>query len=188
METMVRADVEAHAAEIVQKIKDGSIFIHPTDTIYGLGCDATNSAAVQKLRALKERPTNPFSVWAPSVGWIRKHCKVTKKSEHWLEKLPGPYTLIVLLRDRKAVSTEVIIDQKTIGVRYPNHWFGRIVELLGRPIITTSVNKAGEPFLTELAQLDPDIARGVEFAIDEGPKKGRPSKIVDVEKEEVTER
>lgn len=188
METFTRADVESHTEEIVQWIKDGALFIHPTDTIYGLGCDATNSAAVKKLRELKRRPTNPFSVWVPSIAWIRKHCEITPKTERWLQELPGPYTLILRLKDQKAVAKEVVAGKETIGVRYPNHWFGKIVVKLGKPIVTTSVNKAGEPFLTALSALEPDIARGVDFAIDEGEKNGRPSKMVDVEKEEVKER
>ncbi|MDP3640054.1 MAG: Sua5/YciO/YrdC/YwlC family protein, partial [Nanoarchaeota archaeon] len=85
MDTFMRADAEAHIEEILQRIKDGAIFIHPTDTIYGLGCDATNGAAVRKLRELKQRPTNPFSVWVPSLTWIRKHCEVTPKAEKWLQ-------------------------------------------------------------------------------------------------------
>ena len=188
MDTLIRADVEAHPEEIVQRIKDGAIFIHPTDTIYGLGCDATNSVAVRKLRELKQRPTNPFSVWVPSIAWIRKHGEITPKAEKWLQQLPGPYTLILRLKDKKAVAKEVVVGKETLGVRYPNHWFGKIVAMLDKPIVTTSVNKAGEPFLIALSELEPDIARGVDFAIDEGEKNSRPSTMVDVEKEEVKER
>ncbi|MBI1968849.1 threonylcarbamoyl-AMP synthase [Candidatus Woesearchaeota archaeon] len=189
MDTFTRADVESHTEEIIQRIKDGALFIHPTDTIYGLGCDATNSAAVRKLRELKERQINPFSVWVPSIAWIRKHCEVTPKTEKWLQELPGPYTLILRLKDKKkAVVKEVVAGKETLGVRYPNHWFGKMVELLDRPIVTTSVNKAGEPFLTTLSALDSEMARGIDFAIDEGEKNGRPSTMVDVEKEEVKER
>ena len=188
MDTLIRADVEAHPEEIVQRIKDGAIFIHPTDTIYGLGCDATNSVAVRKLRELKQRPTNPFSVWVPSIAWIRKHGEITPKTEKWLLQLPGPYTLILRLKDKKAVAKEVVVGKETLGVRYPNHWFGKIVAMLDKPIVTTSVNKAGEPFLTTLLALEPEIARQIDFAIDEGEKNGRPSKMIDVEKEEVKER
>ena len=86
---------------VIESILEGSVFIYPTDTIYGIGCNATNSDSVKKIRKLKGRLSNPFSVIAPSVEWIKENCVVAKDGEEWLKKLRGPYTLIFKLKNRK---------------------------------------------------------------------------------------
>ena len=64
--------------DFIEDIKNGAVFIYPTDTIYGLGCDATNLASVKLIRELKYRDKDkPMSVIAPSVEWIREHCEVS---------------------------------------------------------------------------------------------------------------
>ena len=80
--------------DFVDDIKHGAVFIYPTDTIYGLGCDATNEESVKKIKELKYRDKDkPMSVIAPSVDWIKEHCEVT---DEMIEKyLPGPYTLLL---------------------------------------------------------------------------------------------
>src|SRR3989344_9285820 len=92
---------------IVDSIIGGAVFIHPTDTIYGIGCNAQNSNAVKKVRNLKGRAANPFSVIAPSLEWIKENCIVAKQAEEWIDKLPGPYTLILKLKSSNRVAKEV---------------------------------------------------------------------------------
>lgn len=173
---------------VYAKIRNGTIFIHPTDTIYGLSCNALEEKSVAKIRDLKERPETPFSVWAPSVDWIKQNCVLDKEGLEWLKKLPGPYTLIVKLKNKKAVAKNVSPKGDSIGVRIPQHWFSEVVKFLGFPIITTSANKAGQPFMTSMKDLDPEISKGVDFVIYEGEKISRPSKIVNLVKKEMFER
>ncbi len=165
---------------IIESIKDGIIFIYPTDTIYGIGCNAQISKSVRKIRMLKGRATNPFSVIAPSVEWIKENCVVTKEAEEWLEKLPGPYTLILRLKNPKSVAKEVNPGLNTLGVRIPNHWISKIVAEAEVPIVTTSVNRSNEAYMTSLEDLDPSIKKGIDFVLYEGEKEGKPSKIVDL--------
>lgn len=164
---------------IIDSIINGAIFIHPTDTIYGIGCNAQNSSAVKKIRQLKGRVTNPFSVIAPSVEWINKNCIVTKEGEEWLEKLPGPYTLIFKLKN-DCVAKEINPGLKTLGLRIPNHWIRKLVAEIEVPIVTTSVNRANEDYMTSLEDLDPKIKGGIDFVLYEGKKEGKPSKIIDL--------
>ncbi|MBS3126896.1 threonylcarbamoyl-AMP synthase [Candidatus Woesearchaeota archaeon] len=188
MEILTQTESRLRQDEIIQKIREGVLFIHPTDTIYGLGCNALNEKAVRKIRALKQRPAAPFSIWVPSLEWVHENCLITSKVKKWLQELPGPYTFILQLKDTSAVAKSVIPETDFIGIRYPDHWFGKIVEKSAVPIITTSANKTGQPFMTSIEDLDPEIEKGVEFMIYEGPKEGSPSKIVHVEKEEIRER
>ena len=164
---------------IIDSIIGGAVFIHPTDTIYGIGCNAEPSNTVKKVRRLKARATNPFSVIAPSLEWIYKNCVVTKDGEEWLEKLPGPYTLIFKLK-KNCVAKEVNLGLDTLGIRIPNHWIRKLVAEANVPIVTTSVNRANEDYMTSLEELDPLIKRGIDFLLYEGKKEGKPSKIVDL--------
>ncbi len=166
--------------EISREIEKGAIFVYPTDTIYGLGCDATSSRAVSKLREMKDRPKQAFSVIAPSKDWIVKNCEVSKEAEEWVNKLPGPYTLILKLKNKKAISKEVNDGLDTVGVRIPKHWIAGLIRTLGRPIITTSANKVGKAFMTSLDNLDDDIKSKVDFIIYEDEKKGNPSTLINL--------
>ena len=178
METLTKGDVKLRAEELIEHIHNGEIFIHPTDTIYGLGCKATDDKAVMKIRKLKERGDAPFSVWVPNKGWILQNCIVPKDAEKWLDELPGPQTLVLKLKNKKAIAKSVNPNIDSIGVRIPNHWFHNIVERLGVPIVTTSANKTGRTFMTSIENLEDGIKNGVRFVVYEGEKKGRPSKIV----------
>lgn len=165
---------------IVQSILDGAVFIYPTDTIYGLGCNAQISSSVKKIRELKLRAMNPFSVIAPSIEWIKENCAVTKEAGEWLEKLPGPYTLILNLKNSQCIAREVNPGLKTLGIRMPKHWISRVVAETYIPIVTTSVNRSNEDYMTSLEDVDHTIMGSVDFILYEGKKDGRPSKIVDL--------
>ena len=188
MQVITPAEVKIRKQEIKEKILSGEVFIHPTDTIYGLGCNALSSKAINKIREVKKRPSTPFSVIAPSVEWIKENCVITKEGEKWLKELPGPLTLILKTKN-SPVASEVNPNVESLGVRIPNHWISKFVEWLGVPIITTSVNVIDEPFMTKIEDLDLDmnvnIKRKLGFALYEGEKTGRPSKIIHLEKDEV---
>jgi len=187
MEILTKTELEIKFEKISQKIKEGTIFIHPTDTIYGISCNATNKDAVKKIRDLKKRPETPFSVWAPSTKWIRENCLINKEAEEWLDKLPGPYTLVLKLKNKKIIADNVSFSD-SLGVRIPEHWFSNVVEILGFPIITTSVNKAGEQFMTGLDNLDQEMQGKIDFIVYEGEKKVRPSKIINLVEKKIKER
>lgn len=187
MEILTKSEAVLRVGEIIERISKGKLFIHPTDTIYGIGCDATNQRAVQKIHEIKERKDAPFSVWVPDKEWIRENCVVTKEAEKWLNELPGPYTLILKLKDKKAVAKGINPRNGSVGVRIPDHWFREVVEHLGVPIVTTSANRTGREFMTSVENLDPEIKKGMNFMIYEGEKKARPSKIVHLEEGEKVE-
>lgn len=171
--------------KLLYDIEKGVVFVYPTDTIYGIGCNAQLSAAIQRIREIKNRADMPFSVIAPNKEWIRKNCILNKNSEEWLDKLPGPYTLILKLKNKSAVAKEVAPGKDSIGIRIPDHWISKIVEMLNLPIVTTSVNISGEAFANSIEEIEEEITGKIDFAIDEGEKKSRPSTIIHLESEEV---
>ena len=188
MEVLTQTELRLRLDEVIDKIKKGALFIHPTDTIYGIGCNALNASSVEKIRRLKERPTSPFSVWVPSLGWIQENCQVNKEGKHWINRLPGPLTLLLPLKNKKAIASNVIPGLSTIGIRHPNHWFIKVIKKCGVPIITTSANKSDSPFMTKIENLDSDIEKEVDFMIYEGEKKARPSKIINTTDDKIIER
>ena len=173
---------------IIQSIMDGAVFIYPTDTIYGIGCNAQIQGSVKKIRELKLRATNPFSVIAPSIEWIEENCVVAKDAEEWLGKLPGPYTLILKFKS-SCVAKEVNPGLKTLGIRIPKHWISKVAAEADVPIVTTSVNRSSEDYMTSLDDIDYTIMGSVDFILYEGRKEGKPSKIIDLtDKIEIIER
>mgnify|MGYP000094311171 FL=1 len=157
--------------------KEPLVFIYPTDTIYGIGCNATDKIAVEKVREIKKRYDKPFSIIAPNNDWIKNNCKTSKKSDEWLEKLPGPYTFIFQLKNKEAVAHNVSFEVN-LGVRIPKNWFSKIVKELDSPFVTTSVNKTGEDFMKSIDDLDEEIKKQVDFIIYDGEINGKPSTIV----------
>ena len=185
MQIITKGELEDQKKQYVEAIQGGAVFIYPTDTIYGLGCDATNEAAVARLRGLKKKPEGPMSVIAPSKQWVKESCYIDNNEIEWLAKLPGPCTLIMRLRNPEAVSGNVNDNGNTLGIRIPDNWFSQLVAELGIPIISTSVNITGGSFMTEMEDLNSSIKESVDFIIYEGKLAGTPSKIVDLTKKEV---
>ena len=105
-----------------------------------------------------------------------------RAAQKWIDKLPGPYTLILHLKNKNAVAENVNNNLPTIGVRIPKHWFTDIVSELNIPIITTSPNITGGNFMTSLDDLDEDIKKNVNYIIYEGEKRGKPSELIDLTK------
>ncbi len=163
--------------EMMKAIRAGKIFIYPTDTIYGIGCDARNHAAVEKIKRLKRRDAKkPISIIAPSKQWIRAHLRVRHAS--FLQKLPGRYTFIWEKKSPQFLSS--VSAGTTIGIRIPRHPFVSLIRDAGIPFVTTSVNISGEPSLQDVRNLSSSMRRGIDYVIDAGPLTGKPSKLYDL--------
>ncbi len=168
MKLVDRSYIDSNKAEILQAIRAGAIFIYPTDTIYGLGCNAENVASVQKVRDIKKRDQKLFSVIVPGKEWILENCIVPDPTR--LDILPGPYTFILKWKNREG----------TIGVRIPDHWFSGVVAEAGVTFITTSVNLSGEKHMECLEDVPKDMLDQVDYVVYEGERKGVPSEKIDL--------
>ena len=156
------------------EIKKGRLFIYPTDTIYGLGCDATNKKSVDKIKTIKQRDKDkPMSIIAPSLDWINENFIVDFDINKYL---PGPYTLILKKKNPNFLSHVSSTD--SLGVRIPNNDFTKQIQESNLPFITTSVNLAGEAFATNISDISPDILEEVDHIIDYGELNGKPSTLI----------
>jgi len=158
---------------LIEKIKQGKIFIYPTDTIYGLGCNALNEKSVEKIKSIKKRENKPLSVVAPSIEWIKKHCIIDVNLGKYL---PGPYTLILKKKNKNFLKH--VSDTDSLGVRIPDCDFTGFIQKAGVPFITTSVNLSGEPPITKISDVPDGIKEKVDVIIDLGPLTGRPSTLI----------
>ena len=132
---------EKDIAKVVEVLRHGGLIIYPTDTVYGLGCDITNTKALEKIariKGVKLEKTN-FSFVCSDLKNLSDYVKQIDTSTFKLLKraLPGPYTFIMqgnnnLPKDFK--------KKKTVGIRVPDNTIARtIVEKLGNPIVSTSI-------------------------------------------------
>ena len=164
---------------IIDYFRRGKVIVYPTDTIYGLGCNASSEAAVKKIRRLKKRDKKPFSVIAPGKAWITKNCVVSKRAAAFIKrKLPGPYTVILPLKNKRCVAPSVTNGLETLGVRMPKHWFASVVAEAGVPFVTTSVNLSGGKPMTSLKDAERKVIDAADIVVYEGIKRGKPSKKI----------
>lgn len=186
MQTITKEELETSKRKYLRLMKS-KVYIYPTDSIYGIGCDATNESLVARIRKLKKSTLQPFSVIAPSKEWVYQNCEVEANQKLYVEslgkKIPiegkmNCFTLILKLKNKNAVAKNVNQGMDTIGVRIPDHWISDFVRELGIPIVTTSANPTGENFMTSLEDLNDGIKAGADFIIYEGEKHGLPSTII----------
>jgi len=161
---------------VIKEIKAGKIFIYPTDTLYGIGCDATNVKAVRKIRKIKRRSKKPFSVIAPSKKWITSNFKLKST---FLKKLPGPFTYLLAPKKKRLLPRAVLKGAEMVGVRIPKHKFATFIQKSGKPFITTSVNISGQQNIFQVVDIPKEILEKVDYVIDDGVLANPPSTILD---------
>ena len=137
---------EAAIKKVVEVLKNGGLVIYPTDTVYGLGCDITNSRALEKIakiKGIKLEKAN-FSFVCSDLSNLSDYVKQIDTSTFKILKraLPGPYTFI--LPGNNDLPKE-FRKKKTVGIRVPaNNIALQIVEMLGNPIVSTSIHDEDE--------------------------------------------
>ncbi len=169
----------ARAAEV---LRAGGLILYPTDTVWGLGCDATNPDAVNRIYRLK-RSENKKSMLVL--------CSSTDMVVRYVDRAPGiafevmelatrPLTLI--LPGATGVAENLIPEEGTLGVRVPDHEFCRqLLRTLGRPIVSTSANISGAETPVSLQEVAREIVDGVDFVVNprfEGKPTRKASSII----------
>ncbi|MBT4334458.1 threonylcarbamoyl-AMP synthase [archaeon] len=164
--------------EIIKAMKAGAIFIYPTDTIYGIGCNANNQDSVNKIRAIKGRDSDkPFSVIAPSKKWVYDNVVINNKN--YIKKLPGPFTFIFNIKPRSPTK-KINKGFGSLGVRIPDHPFTKLVQKAGIPFITTSVNFSSQMPVRLIKKIPNAILKKVDYVLDDGYLHRYPSTIINL--------
>ena len=166
---------EVSISDLVRELKEGKTVVYPTETCYGLGCDATNARAVERVFAIKQRQADKsVLIVVPDREMIREYVRWGPQLETICDRYwPGPLTAVVPLNHVGILAPGVIGPQQTIAFRITSHPLAAAVSReLGRPLVSTSANIAAQdsPYdieqvlsMFEHAHVQPDII------IDAGP-------------------
>lgn len=182
---------ERQLKTVVECLRDGGVIIYPSDTVYGLGCDITKIKAVDRvaqIRGIRREKAN-FSFVCSDFSHLSSFVKPIPNHTFRIMRhaLPGPFTFI--LNATNSVPHFFQSRKKTVGIRIPDHRIPvRIVELLGNPIMTTSIHADDEIIDYET---DPEIIyehfhKLVDIVIDAGPCGIVPSTVIDCTSSELT--
>ena len=175
---------EAAIKKVVEVLKNGGVIIYPTDKVYGLGCDITNTKALErvaKLKGIKLEKAN-LSFICYNLSHISDYVKQIDTATFKLLKraLPGPYTFILPGNNDLP---KVFKNKKTVGIRVPDNSIIRaIIKELGNPIISTSIHDDDEiiEYSTDPELIFEKWQNKVEMVIDGGYGDNIPSTIIDL--------
>lgn len=170
--------------KIADILRDGGLIIYPTDTVYGLGCDITNSKAVEKVarwKGINVEKSN-FSFICSDFSHLSVYTKPISNSVFKIIKknLPGPFTFI--LEANNNVPKYFKGKKKTVGIRIPdNNIIREIISELGNPIVSTSIHDEDEvlEYTTDPELIHEKYESFVDVVIDGGQGERIPSTIVD---------
>jgi len=168
----------ARAAALLEA---GEVIAYPTDTVYGLGCDVANKKAIDKLYAIKGMDRgHPLAFICPDLSDIARYAIVEKYHYRILKRLlPGPYCFI-LEATREVPKMLHSSKRKTVGIRVPDNAVTlAIVRALGRPLVSTTAQRAGQPPEVDPREIDYAFP-GLGLVVDAGGGGDLPTTVVDL--------
>jgi len=161
------------AAEIRTVLERGDLIVYPTDTLYGLGADATSTKAVDSLYSLKSRKNSPISVLLASTIQLLDIAKDLSDSAIELIKRFMPGALTVICRSDFSFAPQLVSEFGTLGFRVPGDVIStEIPALFGKPITTTSVNPAGLSPASSRLEVEEYYANQIDLMVDIGSIQG----------------
>lgn len=174
---------EAGLDRAARTVRRGGLVAFPTETVYGLGADATNDTATASIFAAKGRPQfNPLIVHFADADVLQRHVEVTEIARRLADRFwPGPLTLVLKRRADCKLSRLVSAGLDTVAVRMPAHGGARdLLRLTGRPIAAPSANASGRLSPTTAAHVAASLDGRVDLILDGGPcKVGLESTVLD---------
>lgn len=180
--------------EAVEVLRKGGLILYPTDTVWGIGCDATNEQAVAKVFALKKRDdAKALVLLASDLDMIARYIKeIPQIAIDLVEVNDAPMTIIYPgavcsesgKSHRGALAPNAVAEDGSVGIRIPlTDNCLELVKRLGRPLVSTSANISGEPTPKNFAQIGEEIKQGVDFVVNPELEKqslGKASQIIKV--------
>jgi len=168
----------------IETLKKGGVIIYPTDTLYGIGCDARNKKAVERVFKIKKRDfNNPVSVCG-TLKMIEKFCVLTDENKKFIEEnKKNPLTFILPVKQKNNLSLQTIFNE-TLSFRLPSNSF--LKELFSKidfPILATSANISGEK--PPITFDDINISADLKIKGDESKMTGKSSTIIDLRTDKI---
>lgn len=166
----------------IDALKQGGIIIYPTDTVWGIGCDATNSKAVKRVFDIKHRADSKalITLVDSMAALERIVAEVPEVAYQLVDVAVEPMTIVY---DRGVgVAPELLAEDGSIGVRITSEEFSReLCRRFRRPIVSTSVNVSGEPAPKSFAEINPALLEAVDYVCESGhdlPWAVKPSTVI----------
>ena len=174
----------------LEVLRSGGIILYPTDTVWGIGCDATDPAAVAKIYEIKKRADSKSLVLlASDMDLICRYVKeIPEMAVQLVEVNDKPMTIIypgavsgpapvaageLPKADRHCLAYNTVAEDGTVGIRIPMMDFcQQLVSKFGRPIVSTSANISGEPTPKKYAEISEEIRNAVDYVVDPSLEKG----------------
>ena len=179
-------------AEALRTVREGGTILYPTDTVWGLGCDATNPTAVASIYEIKQRADSKSLVLlASDLDMVARYVKeIPSIAVDLVEVNDAPMTIIYPgavcseTGDRWHLASSVVAADGSVGIRIPlMEWCRQLVFKLGRPLVSTSANISGEPTPQRFSDIPQEIKDAVDFVVPPSVDKdstGRASQILKV--------
>ncbi|MSQ26401.1 MAG: threonylcarbamoyl-AMP synthase [Dehalococcoidia bacterium] len=168
---MLSQEVDPTAQQIQQALsvlRGGGLVAYPTDTVYGLGCDACNPAAIARVFAVKQRPlSQPLPLLVADLAMLEQAAAdLSPLARRLIERfMPGPLTIVV--RRSSLIPDIVAAGGPSIGLRIPDHPIPRALAAgLGHPIAGTSANRSGMPSARTAAEVRRQLGGAVDCTLD----------------------
>lgn len=166
----------------LEVLKSGGVILYPTDTIWGLGCDATNPEAVEKLLKIKNRPAEKSLIVLLDVdNKLQSYvAEIPDVAYDLIEYAENPLT--VIFSGAKNLAPNVINADGSVGIRIVKHDFCTpLIQRFRKPIVSTSANLSGQPSPKYFDDMDPEILDAVDYVVDfeqENRSNKKPSTII----------
>ena len=147
-------------------LRDGGIILYPTDTIWGIGCDATNDAAVQKVFALKERADHKaMLVLIDSLAKLGAYVSEVPDMAWSLTEL-AEKPLTIIYSGAKNLSGKLLGEDGSVGIRVTNEPFSHaLCERFRKPLVSTSANISGQPSPALYSEISDEVKDGVDYIV-----------------------
>lgn len=174
-------DINSEVHKAFEIIQNGGIILYPTDTVWGIGCDATNAEAVKKIYALKQREESKSMIVLMNGEKMMYNVFKDIPETAWqiMDLSEKPTTLI--LDNPRNVAANIIAEDKTLGVRLVKEPFCyKLMERMKKPLVSTSANISGQPTPKSFKEISSEIVKGVDYVVNLHHEKicDKPSTII----------
>ena len=171
-------------------LREGGVILYPTDTVWGIGCDATNAEAVARVYEIKKRAdSKAMLVLLDGAGKLQGYMeKVPETAWMLLEASEGQKPLTIIYPRAKNLAANLLAEDGSVGIRITEELFSKaLCEQLRRPIVSTSANFSGEPAAKLFSEISPEILEAVDYVClfrrdDNSP--AQPSSIIKIDDKE----
>ncbi|MFD2516804.1 L-threonylcarbamoyladenylate synthase [Salinimicrobium flavum] len=162
-------------------LKRGGIILYPTDTVWGIGCDATNADAIDKIYRLKKRSeTRAMICLVSDFKMLNQYVEEVPEVAYDILKYAEKPTTIVYDRPIR-IAENLVGEDDTLGIRVTKDDFcSKLIRKLKKPLVSTSANISGRPTPESFAQISPEILKGVDYVVNlnRSKKTPKPSAII----------